>query len=359
MYEKNLGTRPYTIGCSVCGKLAKRNGKQCGKQRYQCVTCGHSFIRHRKQSASLVDFKAFFSFILGNKNRLQTTLDKRISRKTLSRVFLQFFTHPPSVEEVLTVFPLTSTDPWVLALDGTWLKRQGVIMIYWNHTAGESAYWSWERSESYVVIATGLMQLVQLVGVTHPPVGVVSDWKGSIVANVEQYLGSVPHQRCLAHVKREIERLLPRHSPFVATQELRSIGLALMDVQTTEQKNQWQERLCYWQLDFSSVLTERSVPEEPTKTKRKWWYTHSNVRRAFRILIKDQHHLFEHLNYSFLPSTNNGLEGINGDLKTKLRNHRGMKAEQQYQFVCWYLTFKKVKKPADLKRLWDMWNRLK
>lgn len=286
-------------------------------------------------------------------------LDKRTSRKTLSELFLQFFTHPLSVAEVHVVFPLTSLDVWVLALDGTWLKRQGVIMIYWNHTTGECIYWSWESSESYVAIATGLTKLSQIMGVEHPPSGVVSDWKGSIVANVERYIGSIPHQRCLAHVKRDIERLLPKHSPYPATQELRNIGLSLITIRSKQEKEDWLLRLNSWQMIYGSVLTERSIPDEPTKTKRKWWYTHSNVRRAFRILTKDQHHLFEHLDHPFLPSTNNGLEGINSDLKTKLRNHRGMKAEQQYQFICWYLTFKKVQKPADLKRLWDMWNRRK
>jgi hypothetical protein len=257
------------------------------------------------------------------------------------------------------VFPLKKLDVWVLALDGTWLKRQGVIMIYWNHTTGECVYWSWESSESYVAIAAGLIQLSQIMGTDHPPAGVVSDWKGSIVTNVERYIGSVPHQRCLAHVKRDIERLLPRQSPYAATLSLRSIGLSLLAVKSKQDKEDWLLRLTTWVMVYGSVLTERSIPDEPTKTKRKWWYTHSNVRRAFRILTKDQHHLFEHLDHPILPSTNNGLEGINGDIKTKLRNHRGMKAAQQYQFVCWYLTFKKVKEPADLKRLWDMWQRRK
>lgn len=229
-------------------------------------------------------------------------------------------------------------------------------MIYWNHTTNECIYWSWESSESYLALARGLGAVVQeLEG--QLPSGVVSDWKGSIISNVERLMGAIPHQRCLAHVKRDIEHLLPKHSPYTATQELRRVGLSLLTIKSPMEKDGWLLLLHIWQMIHGFVLTERSVPDLPTKTKRRWWYTHSNVRRAFRILTKNQDNLFQYLNYPTLPSTNNSLEGINGDLKTKLRNHRGMKAEQQYQFVSWYLTFKKVKQPVDLKRLWDIWKR--
>ncbi|MBU0978382.1 transposase [Patescibacteria group bacterium] len=336
----------------------KRNGHQCGKQRYRCLICNHSFIRHQRQSTSLSDFKAFSSFILGNKNRLQTAHDAQLSRKTLSKIFWQFFTHPLTPTAVNQVFPLVRTEAWVLALDGTWLRRQGVIMIYWNHTAGQCIAWSWETGETYFALASGLTRVIHEMS-DQLPDGVVSDWKGSIVANVERYISAVPHQRCLAHVKRDIERLLPRHSPYPATLALRSIGFSLLSVKSMQEKKNWQLHLKAWQMIYGSVLTERSIPEVPTKTRRKWWYTHSNVRRAFRILTKDQDHLFQFLEHTGLPSTNNGLEGINSDLKIKLRNHRGMKAQQQFQFVSWYLTFKKVKKPADLKRLWDIWKHWK
>lgn len=326
-------------------------------QRYVCLTCHRSFIRQKTQTVGFKDFRSFYQFILGNKNRLQIASDANISRKTLSVAFLTFFTKPLTPVEVMRVFPLTRKKDWVLALDGTWLRRFGVIMIYWNYTTNEGIWWSWESSESYLAIAMGLSGVVEQMKVDYLPSGVVSDWKGSIVAGVERYIGVIPHQRCLAHVKREIERLLPRHSPYQATLELRRVGLALLQVKTFEQKEAWILFLNSWHTLYSSVLTERSIPELPTKTRHKWWYTHSNVRRAYRTLTKDQEHLFKHLDHPLLPSTNNTPEGINSDIKTKLRNHRGMKADQQYQFVSWYLTFKKIKKPTDLKRLWDMWKR--
>lgn len=232
-------------------------------------------------------------------------------------------------------------------------------MIYWNVTDNQCLYWSWETSESYLALETGLDQVIEETTLTHLPSGAISDWKGAIVSAVATYCGRIPHQRCLAHVKRDCERLLPLRSPFEATRELRQIAQALLLVKTEEQQADWLVWLTTWEIAYGSILTERTRPETPTRTGRQWWYTHGNVRRAYRILTKNQNHLFEFLYHSKIPRTNNLLEGINSDLKTKLRAHRGMKANQQFHFVSWYLTFKKVKTPTDLKKLWDRWKRYK
>ena len=321
------------------------------------MVCHHSFIR-KKQSIGFSDFLAFYRFILGKKNRSQLIEEKAVCRKTLSSVFITFFNKPLPPDAVNKIFPLSFSRFWVLSLDGTWLRRFGVIMIYWNQTDGKCLWWSWEKSESYLALGSGLQAVTSQTGIDHLPKGVVSDWKGSIVYGVATYLGSIPHQRCLAHVKRDIEHLLPRHSPYQATQELRRIGLQLLQVKTINDKETWLTLLSTWEVFYGAVLTERSISDQPTKTKRKWWYTHSNIRRAYRILTKDQDHLFEYLTHPQIPSTNNTLEGINSDIKCKLRNHRGMKAEQQYQFVSWYLSLKKVKTKADLKKLWAYWRSL-
>jgi len=205
---------------------------------------------------------------MGNKNRLQSSRDRQLSRKSLSKIFQAFFTHPLSPEEVSQVFPLTQVADWVLALDGTWLRRSGVIMIYGNHTTKEILHWSWESGETYVAVATGLVAATQLMGEHNLPSGVVSDWKGSIVGGVERYIGLVPHQRCLAHVKRDIESVCPKHSPYQATLVLRRLGQLLIQINTHDEKQQWLYLLAQWYAMYGLLLSERSVPDIPTRTKR-------------------------------------------------------------------------------------------
>jgi len=229
-------------------------------------------------------------------------------------------------------------------------------MIYRNVTNGENLWWSFGESESYQVLDEDLSKLRSQCK-DKLPVGAVSDWKGCIVNAVSYWFGPIPHQRCLSHVVRDIKALLPKSSPIQATLELRAIGISICGVASQDQLEAFRQLLLCWEVFYGEVLIHKSYPEHPETTKRKWWYTHGNIRRAHRILTKNQTCLFEYLTHQLIPATNNSLEGVNSDIKTKLAAHRGMKPHLQYAYLCWYFTFQKVKTPVDLKKLWDYWKK--
>lgn len=152
------------------------------------------------------------------------------------------------------VLPPTLTrtnDPWILAIDGKWLKRQGVVLIYRDVTNGENIFCSYQQSESYLALCTDLDQLRRLFN-DHPPSGVISDWKGSIKAGVTTYLGDdIPHQRCLAHVVREAKRFLPKRSSFKAVLVLREIAKELPYLKSRKEERCWKSELIKWEMAFA------------------------------------------------------------------------------------------------------------
>ena len=251
---------------------------------------------------------------------------------------------------------LTQTnDPWVLAIDGKWLRRAGVVMIYRDITHSENIFWSYHSSESAEAINTDLNTLTNLLS-THQPSGVISDWKTSIVSGVDNYFDHVPHQRCLAHVVREAKRYLPKTSSFGAVLVLREIAKELPYVKNYKEAARWKAKLIDWEKAYGPLLKERSFsPTEQTKTGPKWWHTHGNLRRAWRLISGNWYPFFVHLDHNLIPNTNNSLEGVNCQIKNKLLNHRGMKTLQQVSFLFWYLSFTRTKTKQDLKRLWDEW----
>lgn len=296
----------------------------------------------------------FYRLVRGRTNREELAENINRSRKTLSILFKKFFGHhvpPKSVWQILPVKPLTS--PWVLGIDGKWLRRNGVLLIYRNVTTGENLFWSYHSSESYVALYTDLEALVGLSGFCSP-VGVVSDWKGAIVSGVASYLGDIPHQRCLTHVQQTAERLLPKRSPFSATLALREIAQRLIDVGNEREKQRWLDELDGWLIQYGYMLTERTTNPG---TKHRWWYTHGSVRRAWRLLTHDQEPFFVHLKKPLVPKSNNSLEGTISQMSNKLSNHRGMKTSQQVSFLFWYLAFTRTKSKQDLKRLWGAWKK--
>lgn len=257
-----------------------------------------------------------------------------------------------AVWDVLPPETTTTSHPWVHGCDGKWLGRLGVFFIHRNVTTKENLWWSFMGSETYAAIGGDCKALGDRLG-THLPVGAVSDWKGAIVQAISSHFGPIPHQRCLAHVTRAAKRFLPLNSPFDATRKLRWIAENLTLLEADRDPSVWKTMLTRWQHDYGSMLTEKT--QAPTGISRSWWYTHGNLRRAWRLLTYDQAPLFVFLFNPLIPNTNNALEGVNSNLKQKLGDHRGMNVTRQAAFLSWYLTFTRTKTNEDMKKLWGWW----
>lgn len=298
---------------------------------------------------SFADFVSFHSFVAGKQSKEGLVESLGTSRTTLWRKFRPFFRFVISPSVVNQIFPVRGQGRWVLGLDGMWLHRFGVVMIYRDVSSGENLWWSWQKSESCQNLTENFYRLFLLVE-KNTPVGVISDWKGAFVSLTEAFFPGTPHQRCLAHLVREGKRLLPDGSPFFFTLELRAIFQEIIFITDPSDYFDWSQKLESWLGNYEHLLRVKSTNLE---TKHGWWYTHGNLRRAIRLLTKNQESLFVYLHHPLIPKTNNSLEGVNSQLKRKLGDHRGMRPTQQISFCFWTLAFSRVKSPADLRKLWD------
>ena len=317
------------------------------------MLCRHTFGKPKKQVARFSDFLKFYDFVLNRLNKIAILEKEYISRTSLWRKFKPFFRYSPASSDSLFLldkyFETKSSKSWVLGIDGKWLRRQGVVMIYRDVTEKVNLYWSYRFSESYEAIEKDFKEFSPIIK-NDLPSGVITDWKGALVSAINIFLPPMPHQRCLAHVKRSLMRFLPLRSPILATQQLRRIAKEIIKIKTRKEKSLWKIRLYVWIKIYGFLLKEKTIG---LGTKKKWWYTHGALRRAVKLLTFDEKHLFAYLSYKFIPKTNNAVEGSNSQIKTKLSNHRGMKAPQQATFIFWLLTFRRVKDRRDLKKLWD------
>ncbi len=351
--KKDLGLFRITIGCPHCGGRSKKYGWVRGKRRYLCLACRRTFGRQRHLPINFSDFIAFYHLIIGYASRRQLIKEKSVSRPTLSVRFKPLFARPLTAEEVWQMLPSRIPPTWTYGVDGKWLKRSGVLILHRNITNGENLYWSFHLSESHPALMTDMVKLIELLG-GKLPAAAVSDWKGAMVSAVAAGFGHIPHQRCLIHVERTAKVLLPQRSPLIATLQLRKIARKLVKIDTWPEVYWWFDQLGQWHDQYGYLLKERTKGLE---TKRTWWYTHGNLRRAWRLLTDNPRPFFRHLDNAFIPLSNNSLEGTFSQAINKLINHRGMKLTQQVSFLFWYLAFGKVKNRLDLKHLWDYWRR--
>jgi hypothetical protein len=303
----------------------------------------------------------FAQLITGMANRKKIVQERKISRKTLSKKFKPFFDNPLMAEEVWKIIPpkiASNKNPWVYGVDGKWLRRNGVIIIHRDVTNKENLFWSFHKNESFEALNEDLTKLSELISLSggNYPVGAVSDWKQAIVGSVASHFGPIPHQRCLSHVLRLAKKLLPKNSPFEATLKLREIAIDLKNISNDFEKEQWKQKIVQWEKQYEPMLKEKT--KGTPDIKKKWWYTHGNLRRGYNLLTCNQEHLFVYLTNSLIPKSNNSLEGVNSQLDKRLGNHRGMKIAQQISFIFWYLIFNgEENNLSSLRKLWGYWRR--
>jgi hypothetical protein len=355
--KKYFGRFGITIGCPNCQGRSKRYGKRNSRQRYRCLNYGHVFFRRRSPRLPVAfrDFKAFRQYAVKTVDQETLYVRLKFSRQTLSARFNLFLLLPPPPELVNAVVIPTccSTTLWVYGFDGKWLGRSPILLIHRDVINKETLWWSVAFSESMAAVRSDLIGLIGSCPGLIPPAGAVSDGKPGIAAVIKNIFHLDYCQRCLVHVARDLKKYLPLHSPLAATQSLRLTALDLTEVNIWTEKQAYLTALDQWHRHYGGLLKERSYPVPGTGVKRRWWYTHGNLRRAWRLLTKDTESLFHFLDNPLVPKTNNSLEGVN----RHLRRRNDMGKGKQLSLMMWRLAFSRIKTERQLTILWAYWKK--
>ena len=276
-----------------------------------------------------------------------------VSRQELSERFTWFMSVPPSPQLMFQLFPpkcLIANSPWSYGYDGKWLGRSPILLVHRDVTHKETIWWSIARSENIAAMKADVRPLVRYLS-ANLPIGAVTDGKPGIGEIIKREFKLKMYQRCLVHVVRDLKNYLPKKSPLSATRALRSIAVSLTLMKTEKDVREYYRRLQTWNEVFGGCLTEKSHPYLGSKSKRRWWYTHGNIRRAWRLMTTHPETLFCFLTNPLIPKTNNSLEGVNRHLKRRA----GMQKGKQLSLMIWRLIFSRVKTDRQLRKLWAGW----
>lgn len=226
----------------------------------------------------------------------------------------------------------------VILLDGI---RIGSLVCLIARTPDYVIGWAWVGWESSNTWEKLLKQFPS-------PGVVVCDGQKGILLAIARCWPSTRVQRCHFHVWQNIRSKLTLFPQTEASQHLLLLTkILLKGIQTNEDAERWQGKLQAWEKLHGDFIRERTTTPNSKPGQRTWRYTHERVRSAYRQLAKllrdDQ--LFTYLQETLLattdhpiPRTTNYVEGgINSQLRTKLKLHRGMSEEHQRRLVEWYL----------------------
>ena len=142
-----------------------------------------------------------------------------------------------------------------------------------------------------------------------------------------------PVQLCQFHQMLIVRRYLTQEPDLDASREL----LELVNQITKTDKESFVGMFKEWYERNKDVVNERSRDKRIKKKTPP--YMRPRLRSAYLSVKRNMPLLWTFYDHKELglPNTNNGLEGIFSDLKTKLRVHSGIKKEQRKKLIDEYL----------------------
>jgi len=141
------------------------------------------------------------------------------------------------------------------------------------------------------------------------------------------HFSSYPVQMCQFHQISIVRGYLTKEPELEASKEL----LRIVKTMTHTDKESFIAMFSMWESKWTAFLKERSYDSKTGKKR----YTHSRLRSAWLSLKRNMKYLwtwYDHMELG-IPNTNNALEGVFTDLKTKLRNHNGLSKSHRKIFI--------------------------
>ena len=150
---------------------------------------------------------------------------------------------------------------------------------------------------------------------------------------LSQALWPIRVQMCQFHQMLTVRRYLTQEPDLEASREL----MDLVNIITKTDKESFTGALNEWYGKYKDVINER-VHDKRIRRKTPP-YMRPRLRSAYLSLKRNMPLLWTFYDYpqTGLPNTNNGLEGLFSDLKSKVRVHRGISKEHRMKLLDEYI----------------------
>ena len=279
---------------------------------YKCNECGRRFSggKHRDKSHVITDY------IEGKQTREQLAAKYGVSTKTIGR----------DLEGMRHVRKISKDKEVTIQMDTTYWGRDFGVMVIKDALRKKNL---WRKYVTHETVADYMEGVQWLRDHGFRIYGVVIDG----MRGLAQVLRPCHVQLCQFHQMLIVRRYLTKEPEIAASREL----LVLVNQITKMDKESFVGLFEEWYERNKDVVNER-VHDRRIKRKTPP-YMRPRLRSAYLSVKRNMPLLWTFYDHPELglPNTNNGLEGIFSDLKTKLRVHSGISREHRKKFIDEYL----------------------
>ena len=280
---------------------------------YKCKDCGRQFLGGRRRDKSQV----ITDYIEGKQTRDQLALKYGVSSKTIGR----------DLEGMRYVQKISKYKQVVIQMDTTYWGRNFGLLVIKDSVRKRVLWRKYVRHETIADYMEGVQWLkdhgFKIYGV------VIDGMRG-----LAQALWPYPVQLCQFHQILTVKHYLTQEPDLDASREL----LELVNSITRMDKESFMGAFNEWYEKHKDVVNER-VHDKRIKRKTPP-YMRPRLRSAYLSVKRNMPLLwtfYDNPNIG-LPNTNNGLEGIFSDIKTKLRVHSGISKDHRKKLIDEYLS---------------------
>ena len=313
-----MGGKMRRVMCPSCGGKTKRFGRTAaGTQRWRCLGCGLTFVNKLDNSAKRLD--EFLGWLLSKRAQADMAGGGRTFRRRTAE-FWHLWPLPPVTGELCRV----------VFVDGIYLGRKACVLVARSeeHVLG----WYVARSESSGAYKALMARIA-------PPEVVVTDGGSGFQKARREMWPRTRVQRCTFHAFEQVKRYTTTRPRTQAGVDLYALAKELLKVETSEQAAAWLAAYASWCAAYEDFLRE-----ETTNDEGRTFLTHERLvkaRNSLTALVR-QKTLFTYVDPGLvgrlgpLPATNNAVESTNAQLRSMLREHRGLSLERRIKAVYWW-----------------------
>ena len=279
---------------------------------YKCKDCGKQFVGRSRRDKNQV----ITDYIEGKQTLNQLADKYGVSRKTIRR----------DLEGLRYVQKISKDKEVTIQMDTTYWGRNFGLMVIKDVLRKKIL---WRKYVTHETVADYVEGVMWLRSHGFKIYGAVIDGLRGLAKALP-----FPVQLCQFHQMLIVRRYLTQEPDLDASREL----LELVNQITKTDKESFVGMFEEWYERNKDVVNERSHDRRIKKKTPP--YMRPKLRSAYLSIKRNMPLLWTFYDHPELglPNTNNGLEGVFSDLKTKLRVHSGIKREQRKKLIDEYLS---------------------
>lgn len=289
-----------------------RNGLRGRKQLYKCKSCGRQFLGGvRRDKAQVIT-----DYVEDKQTLAQLAIKYGVNERTIRR----------DLEGMRYVHKIAKYKDVTIQMDTTYWGRDFGLMVIRDALRGKVLWHKYVRHETIAQYVEGVDWLkrngFRIYGV------VIDGMKG-----LPQSLKPVWVQMCQFHQMLIVRRYLTQEPDLEASAEL----LKLVNDMTKMDKDSFVGAFNEWHEKYEGIINER-VHDKRIKRKTPP-YMRPRLRSAYLSVKRNMPLLWTFYDHpeTGLPNTNNALEGMFSDLKSKVRVHSGISKEHRKKLIDEYI----------------------